>query len=315
MVSRPLPWFLFPALLSLLALGTGHVLAGAGAWGIALSSVSFAASRWVLLFWLPLAAGPGPWRLPGLAALVVIGLPFPVNRFQPGQLRVVHANVQVYSDGRGALEGALSALDADVVVTQESRERSIDGMYLVASTRDPTFSAHRVQAWCRLGSDCRGQVFQPLGKALCGFPILVMRVSRESSANEADLCVVDLHVPPVPYCASAQLPYLEPLLSVASGNGLLGDLGPCGAGMSLLVLGDLNASQGSAPYSRLTHTGLKASLRWPRFLGGGWPDGGGWPLMPVLQLDHVFSGGSLSIKVHQRSLPSTDHRALVADLG
>ncbi len=82
-----------------------------------------------------------------------------------------------------------------------------------------------------------------------------------------------------------------------------------------VVLGDFNATLDHTPMRRLLGTGLTDTHA---ELGRGFD--GTWPadrpvLPPVLQIDHVLHGDALkAVTVAERTLPGTDHRAVVAEL-
>ncbi|MER5888640.1 endonuclease/exonuclease/phosphatase family protein [Streptomyces sp. NPDC001941] len=88
------------------------------------------------------------------------------------------------------------------------------------------------------------------------------------------------------------------------------------SGPDTVFLGDFNASLDHAPMRDLLSTGRLADAHadlgraWART----WPAGKG-PLPPLVQLDHVLHGpGLATASVSERTVPGTDHRAVVAAL-
>ncbi|MFE9768129.1 endonuclease/exonuclease/phosphatase family protein [Streptomyces sp. NPDC005808] len=86
-------------------------------------------------------------------------------------------------------------------------------------------------------------------------------------------------------------------------------------GPDTVFLGDFNASLDHAPMRGLLAAGLTDTHA---ELGHGWPRT--WPVglpvvPPLVQLDHVLHGSGLAgVSVGERTLPGTDHRAVVAVL-
>ncbi|MFI6335496.1 endonuclease/exonuclease/phosphatase family protein [Streptomyces sp. NPDC050535] len=86
-------------------------------------------------------------------------------------------------------------------------------------------------------------------------------------------------------------------------------------GPDTVFLGDFNASLDHAPMRRLLSAGLTDTHA---ELGHGWART--WPVghalvPPMVQLDHVLHGSGLAgVSVGERTLPGTDHRAVVAVL-
>ncbi|MFD5627587.1 endonuclease/exonuclease/phosphatase family protein [Streptomyces sp. NPDC127072] len=86
-------------------------------------------------------------------------------------------------------------------------------------------------------------------------------------------------------------------------------------GPDTVFLGDFNASLDHAPMRRLLSAGLTDIHA---ELGRGWVRT--WPVghalvPPMVQLDHVLHGSGLAgVSVSERTVPGTDHRAVVAEL-
>ncbi|MGW4825486.1 endonuclease/exonuclease/phosphatase family protein [Streptomyces sp. NPDC004227] len=82
-----------------------------------------------------------------------------------------------------------------------------------------------------------------------------------------------------------------------------------------VFLGDFNASLDHTPMRRLLAAGLTDTHA---ELGHGWART--WPVghalvPPLIQLDHVLHGsGLVGVSVGERTVPGTDHRAVVAVL-
>ncbi|NLU76467.1 endonuclease/exonuclease/phosphatase family protein [Streptomyces sp. HNM0575] len=89
-----------------------------------------------------------------------------------------------------------------------------------------------------------------------------------------------------------------------------------GSGPDAVFLGDFNASPDHAPMRELLTSGGLADTH--AELGHGWPRT--WPagkglVPPLVQLDHVLHGSGLAgISVGERTIPGTDHRAIIARL-
>jgi endonuclease/exonuclease/phosphatase (EEP) superfamily protein YafD len=87
------------------------------------------------------------------------------------------------------------------------------------------------------------------------------------------------------------------------------------SGPDTVFLGDFNASLDHAPMRALLASGLRDTHA---ELGRGWAPT--WPvgkplLPPLIQLDHVLHGSGLAgVSVGERTVPGTDHRAVVAVL-
>ncbi|MFJ2828230.1 endonuclease/exonuclease/phosphatase family protein [Streptomyces sp. NPDC087263] len=87
------------------------------------------------------------------------------------------------------------------------------------------------------------------------------------------------------------------------------------SGPDTVFLGDFNASLDHAPMRGLLASGLTDTHA---ELGHGWPRT--WPVglpvvPPLVQLDHVLHGsGLVGVSVGERTVPGTDHRAVVAVL-
>ena len=94
---------------------------------------------------------------------------------------------------------------------------------------------------------------------------------------------------------------------------LVHDLGACTSGQPTLWIGDFNASPGTGLYRAVSALGLIDLFAWPETHAGSWPNGGGWPRFAVLRLDHAFASPGLDARAHMRSIPGSDHRAVVVD--
>ncbi|MEV0223824.1 endonuclease/exonuclease/phosphatase family protein [Streptomyces sp. NPDC050704] len=87
------------------------------------------------------------------------------------------------------------------------------------------------------------------------------------------------------------------------------------SGPDTVFLGDFNASLDHAPMRELLASGLTDTHA---ELGHGWART--WPagkslVPPLVQLDHVLHGsGLVGVSVGERTVPGTDHRAVVAEL-
>ena len=87
-----------------------------------------------------------------------------------------------------------------------------------------------------------------------------------------------------------------------------------GQARPLLVVGDFNATADHASFRALMDSHLRdAHQARGRGLVRTWPALG--PLPPLLHLDHVLVSPDLAVlAVHERTIPGSDHRAVVADL-
>jgi endonuclease/exonuclease/phosphatase (EEP) superfamily protein YafD len=78
-------------------------------------------------------------------------------------------------------------------------------------------------------------------------------------------------------------------------------------------MGDFNASAGTVFHRAVSKLGLTDLFAWPKTHAGSWPNGGGWPRLAVLRIDHAFVSPQLDARAHLRFIPGSDHRAVVVD--
>ena len=279
------------------------------------ASVTASVPRWALLTWVPLLAASGwPVVFGGIGLLAVGTLQLRGPDEPPERAyRFVAANLQAYAEPSDALDGMLAATGADVLITIEERERAVEGAVERARWTDRPKASYGMGVWCR--GACEAQILGPFGGGQRGMPVAT--VSFEGA------CVVGVHVPP-PFSGKGQdstdavesqfayLSALEGAVDPATGE-LVHDLGACTSGQPTLWIGDFNASPGTGLYRAVSALGLIDLFAWPETHAGSWPNGGGWPRFAVLRLDHAFASPGLDARAHMRSIPGSDHRAVVVD--
>ncbi|MEE2752088.1 MAG: endonuclease/exonuclease/phosphatase family protein [Myxococcota bacterium] len=244
----------------------------------------------------------------GLVALVLAGVP-EVGAPEEG-LRLVSANLQAYSEeGAAPMEEALSALEADVLVTLEKRAETLTEMVRVADNfeEDLARPSHGTAVFCRTGVSCEAVVTPAYGISTCVMPVALVRV-------EERLCVVGLHLPPpVGLCDAGRRPYMDEVVSHLHEGRLSGDWGVCRKSDPVVLVGDLNTLEGGDVWREFMALGFQDPQRWRGIFGTSWPAGGGWPNLPMLRLDHLLLGKGLSANhIGYLRIPDSDHKALVA---
>ncbi len=301
---------LLPLVLGLVCRLAEGLLPEETVWGSAASALLLSAPRWCMLLYpiiglLLLLQGRRRFGVVlGLCGGALAGLPLSQGQ-ETGQ-HLVFANVQAYSGESEALEQALAALQADVVITVERRADQVAGMVRVADNFDEDLPkpSHGAAVFCRDPEACEAVVTPEFGAESCGMPIALLRLG-------ASLCVVGVHVPPpVPVCATGVRPYVREIHSHIREGRIIGDWGPCRTGDPVLAAGDFNAVPGSWALRTLAEAGLERDWDIRGVWGSTWPAGGGWPDFPVLRLDHVLTG---EVEVHRlqlSDLPGADHKAL-----
>lgn len=306
---------LLPLLAGLLCHCVAQVLPADRVWTNALQALLLTAPRWLVLLW-PLGALGLVLRrrqvvVPlGLtvAGLALAGLPAlgTVPAEGPGRL-LVSANVQAYADDHLALDAALAALHADVVLTVELRAQQVAGMDRVADNYDRPLSrtSHGTAVFCRPELACQAEITREFGSDDSHMPLALVRFDG--------VCLLGVHgPPPVPLNATGLAPYMARVAGAITDGRMGRDWGPCRTGDPVIVAGDLNAVPGSGPHRLLRSRGLRDPLQIQGIWAGTWPAGGGWPDLPVLRLDHLLPGAVAVEQVRTLRLPDSDHKALRA---
>ncbi|MCB9762377.1 MAG: hypothetical protein H6739_21450 [Alphaproteobacteria bacterium] len=241
-----------------------------------------------------------------LVGLALAGVPPLLDPVEGPGLVIVAANVQAYAEAPEALEAALAALDADVVLTHERRGEAIAGMKRVADNyaRKLPRPSHGAAAYCREGLRCEARVTGHIGPEGCAMPLAQVRV-------DGSLCALGIHAPPpVPICAKGLHPYLEHVAARVEAGRLTEDWGPCRADDPVLAIGDFNYVPGSRALRTLTARGLRDAARLQGLFAASWPAGGGWPNLPLFRLDHALVGDLEAGGVRYLRLPDSDHKAV-----
>ncbi len=278
------------------------------------ASVTVAVPRWTLLCWVPLLATKGWPVLFGLVGLLGIGVPDLGGPTVPHaqSVRAVAANLQAYADPSSALDAMLTETRADVLITIEEREGGVSGMVEAARWNDRPKASYGMGVWCR--GACQAEILGPFGGGDRGMPLATVYLEN--------VCVLGVHVPPpFPGPADAaisphesQHAYLEAMRAPLGDKGALEqDFGACPAGAEVIWIGDFNASPGTDFFGAVEDSGLSDLLAWPRTHAGTWPNGGGFPNIAVLRLDHAFASPALNARAGLRRIPGSDHRAVVVD--
>lgn len=305
-----------PAFAALLCFALAALMPEDRVWPHAAQAALLAAPRWILLFW-------GPWgillslRVPellpaafvlGAFGLATAGTPLPEEEDE-GWL-FVSANVNAFGEDPepGALEKALAALDADVLVVLERRPESIPGLTRVADDFDDPMPrpSHASAVFCREGFPCEAEVTEQFGSDTMRMPVALVRVQER-------LCLLGVHAPPpAPYDPSGLMPYVNEVARHLADGRVSEPWGPCERGDPVVVAGDLNAVPWSAAWRALKGCcGLTAPLLRHGVFAATWPAGGGWPDAPYFPLDHLFVGQATVSGIRLARLPGADHKAIV----
>jgi len=284
------------------------------------------ASGWLTLLW-PVWIGLWAWRtgrwrhgaLLGVLALVLAPRPGThaleagAHALEDSGWRVLSANVDAYSPDldRTALAAAFAGHEPDVVFVHENRIDQIPGMVRVADNLEAQVDreSHRSFVFCREGIACEGRVTQEVGSPTMKMPIVILRMPD-------GLCMLGIHAPPpVPFDITGLDPYVSRVASSIVSGRLVHDLAPCEQHDPVLVVGDLNTVPGSQAHKDLLATGLADAFAGQGPWAATWPNGGGWPKLPVFQLDHVLAG---AVDVHRAktiAIPGSDHKGLWVHIG
>jgi endonuclease/exonuclease/phosphatase (EEP) superfamily protein YafD len=283
-----------PALAAPACFGLAALLPQDQVWPAAVAALFLASPRWILALWAPLGLLLGLRVRPLLPAGLVLGslgllLSGAPLADEPGEgWFIVSANVNTYGEDPEphALERALGALRADVVLTVERRAEQIPGMLRVADDYGDLMPrpSHGSAVFCREAFPCEAAVTPQIGSDSMKMPVVLTRI-------DARLCLLGLHAPPpAPYDATGVVPYMAAVASHVEGGRMSGDWGPCRAGDPVIASGDLNAVPWGRAWSTLRARGLETPLLRHGIWATTWPAGGGWPNAPFFALDHVFVG-------------------------
>jgi len=306
---------LSPALAAPACLGLAALLPQDRVWPAAFAALFLASPRWILAFWTPLGLLLGLRVRPllpaglvlGALGLLLAGSPLPDD---PGEgWLFVSSNVNAYGEDPTphALEEALGALHADVVLTVERRAERIPGMVRAADDYDDPMPrpSHGSAVFCREGFPCEAAVTPQIGSDTMRMPVLITRVA-------AELCLLGIHSPPpAPYDATGVVPYIQAVASHVEAGRMSQDWGPCRAGDPVIAAGDLNGVPWGRAWRTLRVRGLDTPLLRHGIWATTWPAGGGWPNAPFFSLDHLFVGQATVSGLGLRRVPGSDHKAIL----
>jgi endonuclease/exonuclease/phosphatase (EEP) superfamily protein YafD len=263
-----------------------------------------------LLVLLPLALAA---RMPLAAALALalLGVHLcwlaPRLRAEPppdgtgARLRVMVANVLVGGATADSVAAAVRAERPDVLALVELTPRlaaALDGtevrelLPFRALTPRPGHSGVGIYARLPLAGDGR----------LDGTNLACRQVEAGLDGRQVGIVAVHAY-PPRPGSTGLWRGDLEAFRAVAAGQA-----------RPLVVVGDFNATADHAGFRALLGAHLRdAHQARGRGLVRTWPALG--PLPPLLHLDHVLVSDDLAVlAVHERTVPGSDHLAVVADL-
>jgi endonuclease/exonuclease/phosphatase (EEP) superfamily protein YafD len=233
------------------------------------------------------------WFVPRVSAEPRAGAGWPAAR-----VRVMTANLYADRTPSSELVAAVRAEQPDVLALQEAPRGAAGSAALPGRPSRPP------RTWRRH--------LRPLAPARCRRPLAFLgrRLGNPRATLElagAVLTVQSVHTnPPMPLGVGPWQQDLRVLGQVAAGTP-----GP------LIAMGDYNASSDHRSFRALLAVGglRDADDARGRGLVRTWPTDRGWRLPAFAQLDHVLVSCQLAVLgVHERTLPGTDHRAVIADL-
>jgi endonuclease/exonuclease/phosphatase (EEP) superfamily protein YafD len=279
------------------------------------------APAWCCALWLPWSV-VGGWRTgwwgPATAcavlALATLGRPVPwVAQDGPPSgdaVRVLVVNVNAFSDvpDPERLGRAIAESGADLAVVIEKRALAVPGMTRVADNFDDDLPriSHASAVFCREPAACPSVVSPEFGSESQRMPVTLTRLPAHA------VCLVGAHAPPpVPLNSSGLRPHVQAIADRLQGGALRADWGPCQAGDGVVLAGDLNAVPRSPVVGLLHAVGLRDALDGAGVFAASWPAGGGWPDLPVFQLDHLLVGRAHVADVQQLRVPASDHIGLL----
>lgn len=309
-----------PGLVALLAPLLGAALPEDSVTSQGVAAVLCMAPAWCCAAWLPWAV-VGGWRTgwwgPATACAVVAlaTLGRPVGWARPDgpppadAARVLVVNVNAFSDDPdpAGLGRAIAAVGADLVVVIEKRVLEVPGMVRVADNFDDDLPriSHASAVFCRDAAACPSVVTPEFGSATQRMPVTLTRLPAHA------LCVLGAHAPPpVPLDPTGLRPHVEAIASRIDAGALSAAWGPCRAGDAVVIAGDLNAVPRSPVVALLHAAGMRDALAGAGVFAASWPAGGGWPDLPVFQLDHLLVGRARVAEVAQVRVPASDHIGL-----
>lgn len=242
------------------------------------------------------------WFVPRVSAEPRAGKVWPAAR-----VRVMTANLYADRTPASELVAAVRAEQPDVLALQEAPPEVLAGADR-AGLRD--LLPYRVNRAGRPGHGGAIYARRPLRDA--GDPLAFLgrglgnpRATLELAGTV--LTVQSVHTnPPMPLGIGPWQQDLRVLGQVAAGTP-----------EPLIAMGDYNASSDHRSFRALLAVGglRDADDARGRGLVRTWPTDRGWRLPAFAQLDHVLVSRQLAVLgVHERTLPGTDHRAVIADL-
>jgi hypothetical protein len=254
------------------------------------------------------------WGPALLSYLLVLGPP-PLGEAPEGGFVLVSANLDAFSEGPPGAAQALAALGADVVITIERRVEEIEGLRRVADNHRVPMRrpSHGTAIFCRPGLSCEAAISPEFGSESFTMPLGLLRVPvPRASGGSLPACVLGLHAPPpAPLDPSGLLPYVGRVAEAVVDGRMARQWGPCLAGDPVLAMGDFNHVPGTPANRLLLAAGLRHGERGRAPWRASWPAGGGWPNLPVFELDQAMAGPDLQIRSVRRSrIPGADHKAL-----
>ena len=307
---------LAPGLVAAIAVAIGFAIDDQAALIQQVQAMLFSGARLALAAWpvwaLAGAVRTRKWRRHvslGVLGGVLGGVPFGswLGLGDITGLRVASTNLDAFATEGADLEDALGAVDADVLWTIERRAEAIPGMRRVADNfdRDLQKPSWGLAAFCREGLTCRAWIADLVGHPSCPMPMGTVTVD--------DLCILSLHLPPpVTVCNEGRDDYMEVVDDVLWGGRIARDVGTCTKGQRALVIGDLNSTPGMWIHRDLVARGFRDLFKWHGAWASTWPAGGGYPKLPITQLDHAFAGETVAIEgVETFAIPGSDHRGLL----
>ncbi|MEC7984803.1 MAG: endonuclease/exonuclease/phosphatase family protein [Myxococcota bacterium] len=237
-----------------------------------------------------------------LFALPLMGFP-DVSSQQKGT-SVVVSNVNAFSGYESLLQDELAALRADYLIQIERRIEEIPHMKRAAfdKKRQHIRPSHLSSVYCR--EECEAWVSGQIGSDTMAMPITLLRIPNE-------ICVIGIHAPPpLPIDASGMKPYIDHLSQHISKGRISRDWQVCKRSDSVLLMGDLNAVAGSAPYQSVIGMGLRDLRKYTGIWGATWPNDAFLISIPFFRLDHVFAGNVDVLRVESFEISNSDHKAL-----
>lgn len=309
-----------PGLLALVLPHVGAALPEDSVTSQGVAAILCMSPAWCCAVWLPWSV-VGGWRTgwwgPASAcavlALATLGRPVPwVTQDGPPPahgVQVLVVNVNAFSDAPDpeGLGRAIAEAGVDVAVVIEKRVLAVPGMTRVADNFEDDLPriSHASAVFCRAPAACPSVVTPEFGSESQRMPVTLTRLPDHG------ICLLGAHAPPpVPLDPTGLRPHIEAIVDKLDDGALAADWGPCRAGDGVVLAGDLNAVPRSPIVQQLHAAGLRDSLAGAGVFAASWPAGGGWPDLPVFQLDHLLVGDAHVAEVEQLRVPASDHIGL-----